>query len=76
VKGQGGDIAGQEKALDDQFKAGTINAEVHDMALQHLRADNSQRRSEQAESDKAMIGTVWDIARARAARSPTSRPRS
>lgn len=58
----GNNIANQEEQLDDMFKAGKINADVHAMALQHLRADNAQRRSEQVESDKSLIGTVWDLA--------------
>lgn len=61
IKGRIGGIAAQEKELDQQFKAGTINADVHDMALQKLRADNAQRRSEQSEADKAVIGQVWDL---------------
>lgn len=61
IKSRVGGIASQEKELDKQFKAGTINAEVHDMALQKLRADNSQRRAEQGEADKAVIGQVWDL---------------
>lgn len=61
IKGRVGGIAAQEKELDKQFSAGTISADVHDMALQKLRADNAQRRSEQAESDKAVIGQVWDL---------------
>jgi hypothetical protein len=63
IKGSISDIAAQEKALDDKFAAGDIKAEVHNMALQYLRADNSQRRSEETEADKAFIGKVWDTAR-------------
>lgn len=56
-----GGIGGQEKELNRLFKNGDINADVHALALQHLRADNSQRRSEQAESDKSMLGQIWDL---------------
>jgi hypothetical protein len=53
----------RRKRSSTRFKAGKIDADVHEMALQHLRADNAQRRAEQGESDKAMIGQVWDLAR-------------
>lgn len=56
-----GTIDQQEKSLDDMFKSGKITPEVHEMALQKLRADNSQRRSEQSENDRAIIGQVWDM---------------
>lgn len=62
VKGRIGGIDAQEQALDAKFKAGDITADVHDIALQKLRADNTQRRSEQGENDKAMLGNVWDLA--------------
>ena len=29
------------------------------MALQHLRADNAQRRGEEAETDKSVLGQIW-----------------
>lgn len=56
-----GGISAQEKELDNRFKSGKINAQVHDMALQKLRADNAQRRSEEAEYDKNILGQVWDL---------------
>jgi hypothetical protein len=62
VKGRISGIDAQEKELDAQYKAGKITPDVHDMALQKLRADNAQRRSEQSENDKAMLGNVWDLA--------------
>jgi len=61
VKSQTTDIAAQEKILDQRFKAGDITADVHDMALQKLRADTAQRRSEEAEADKSMIGQIWGL---------------
>lgn len=63
IKGSIGGIDAQEKELDKRFSAEKIDSEVHQMALQHLRADNAQRRAEQGENDKAMIGAVWDLAR-------------
>lgn len=63
VKGRVAGIDAQEKELDAQFKAGKITGEVHEMALQKLRADNSQRRAEQGENDRAMLGNIWDLAR-------------
>jgi hypothetical protein len=63
IKGETPDISKQEKRLDDMFAAGDVKAEVHNMALQHLRADNAQRRSEESEADRAFIGKVWDVAR-------------
>jgi hypothetical protein len=56
-----GDIAAQEGALDKQFKSGSITSDVHDMALQKLRQDSAQQRSEQVENDKAVLGRVWDM---------------
>lgn len=61
VKSRVSSIADQEKDLDAQFKAGTITSDVHDMALQKLRADNAQRRSEQIEADKSVLGAAWDL---------------
>ena len=61
VKGQTTDIGQQERILDQRFKAGDINADVHDMALQKLRADNAQRRSEQTESDRYFMGQIFDL---------------
>jgi hypothetical protein len=58
-----GDIGSQENALDQMFKDGKITADVHQLALSQLRSDNAQRRSEQVESDKALLGQVWDMAR-------------
>jgi hypothetical protein len=63
VKGSIAGIDAQEKELDKRFKDEKIDSEVHAMALQHLRADNSQRRAEQGEQDKAVVGAVWDLAR-------------
>jgi hypothetical protein len=63
VKAEGGTIAEQEKKLDAMFSNGDIKAESHDIALAHLRADNAQRRGEEGEADKAMLGKVWDVAR-------------
>jgi hypothetical protein len=63
IKGQEQDIAKQEQTLDDMFTKGDIKPEVHKMALQMLRADNTQRRGEEAEADKAFIGKVWGVAK-------------
>lgn len=61
VKSRAGNIGAQEDELDSMFKAGKITAEVHEMALQKLRADNAQRRGEQAENDKSVLGAIWDM---------------
>lgn len=61
VKGQAPDIGKQEDILDQMFKDGKIDAKVHGIALQQLRADTAQQRSEQAENDKAVLGRVWDL---------------
>lgn len=58
---QARDVGGQEKWLDQQFQDGKINAEVHGMALQQVRAHEVQRRQEQTETDKSIIGTAWDM---------------
>ena len=59
VKSKTSDINQQEKDLDAQFSAGKITSDIHDMALQHLRADNAQRRSEEAENDRVFMGNLW-----------------
>jgi len=59
---QGGTLRQMETRLNEQFSAGAIRAEVRDMALQRLRADDTQRRSELAETDKAVLGDVWAMA--------------
>lgn len=61
VKAQTSDIGEQEATLDQMFKAGTITSDVHNMALQQLRADNAQRRGEQGEQDRSVLGSVWAI---------------
>jgi hypothetical protein len=61
VKGRISDIGKQEADLDQQYKAGKITSEVHEMALQKLRSDNAQRRGEEAERDKSVLGQVWDM---------------
>ena len=60
VRGVSSNIGKQESILDAKFKSGEINSEVHEMALQKLRADNAQRRSEQNENDKSVLGAVYD----------------
>lgn len=54
-------IDAQEKELDRQFKAGKIDEATHQQALGHLRSDNAQRRAEEGEQDKAVLGQVWDL---------------
>jgi hypothetical protein len=54
-----GNIDAQEKYLDDQFKSGALQSDVHDLALQKLRADSAQQRSEQSENDKSVLGRIW-----------------
>jgi hypothetical protein len=56
----GPDITKQEEYLNDEFKKGNITAEVHGMALQLARADNAQRRSEQGEQDRRVLGAAWE----------------
>lgn len=63
VKSNFSGIGAQEKELDKRFSEDKIDAEVHAMALQSLRADNAQRRAEQGETDKSVLGNIWDFAR-------------
>ena len=58
-----GNIAAQTDYIDDQYKAGKISSEVRDLTVTRLEHANAQRRSEQSENDKSVIGTVWDMAR-------------
>lgn len=62
IKTKAPTIGAQEDILNDKFKNGEINAEIHGLALSHLRQDNAQLRSEQVEKDKSVIGTVWETA--------------
>jgi len=55
------DIAKQEKALNQMFLNGKMDADQHGAALGLLRADHTQLRSEQIENDKSLIGTIWDM---------------
>ena len=56
----GDDIGKQEAYLNDEFKKGSITSEVHGMALQLARADNAQRRGEQSEKDRQVLGSAWE----------------
>ena len=57
---QGGTLKQMEGRLNDQFSNGSITTAVHDMALQRLRSDDAQRKSELAENDKSVLGGVWE----------------
>jgi len=59
VQQQGGTLKQMEDRLNEQFTKGTITTAVHDGALQRIRADDTQRRSELAETDHAVLGDVW-----------------
>lgn len=55
----GTDIGAIEKDLDQQFKDGSISADVHDMALQKAKADYSLAREQETQYDKNLLGQVW-----------------
>lgn len=61
--GAKGGLSSQKKILDGMKTNGEINGTVYDMALQHLRATDSDRRVAQGEADHSLLGNVWDIAR-------------
>lgn len=66
-----GSLNSAEGKLNDMFKEGKINAEVHGMALQHLRADDAQRKGYEQQQVNSFMGQTWDDIRTGKLRSLT-----
>lgn len=55
-----GNLTAQRKTLDELFTAGKIGADVRDATLNRIEHDWQQRKAQQAEGEKALLGNAYD----------------